>query len=185
MERLGLKLHPEKTRMVDLDGGKEGFVFLGCTVRKRRSIQRQSRWYFVQRWPSPRAMKRVRARVRELTESSRGGIRDVKVIIADLNRVLRGWGNYFRTGNADRKFSQVDDYVHLRLTRWVLRRAGQRRPVRFKRWPPNRFYRIGLHRLRGTVRYPAQATPRRPSVSRVPEMGMHGLKGGSWRRAGL
>jgi hypothetical protein len=35
-----LKLHPEKMRMVDLRRGKESFVFLGCTIRKNRSIQR-------------------------------------------------------------------------------------------------------------------------------------------------
>ena len=43
MNRLGLKLHPEKTRMVDLRRGKESFVFLGCTIRKKRSIQRNPR----------------------------------------------------------------------------------------------------------------------------------------------
>jgi retron-type reverse transcriptase len=40
LERLGLTLHPDKTRQVDLRRGKEGFVFLGCSIRKRRSIQR-------------------------------------------------------------------------------------------------------------------------------------------------
>src|SRR5437660_687238 len=39
MDRLGLRLHPVKTRMVDLRRGKESFVFLGCTIRKKRSIQ--------------------------------------------------------------------------------------------------------------------------------------------------
>jgi retron-type reverse transcriptase len=43
MQRLGLELHPEKTRMADLRRGKEGFVFLGCTIRKKRSIQRNPR----------------------------------------------------------------------------------------------------------------------------------------------
>ena len=58
MDRLGLKLHPEKTRMVDLRRGKEGFVFLGCTIRKKRSIQRNPRRHFMQRWPSPKATKK-------------------------------------------------------------------------------------------------------------------------------
>ena len=47
MERLGLEMHPEKTRSVDLAGGKESFQFLGWTVRKRRSIQHNPRWHFV------------------------------------------------------------------------------------------------------------------------------------------
>ena len=100
MNRLGLKLHPEKTRMVDLRRGKGSFVFLGCTIRKKRSIQRNPRMHFMQRWPSPKAMKRVRERVHELTDSRHSG-KDVKQIIATLNPVLRGWGNYFRSGNAE------------------------------------------------------------------------------------
>jgi group II intron reverse transcriptase/maturase len=91
MNRLGLKLHPEKTRMVDLRRGKESFVFLGCTIRKKRSIQRNPRWHFMQRWPSPKAMKRIRERVHELTDSRHSG-KDVKQMIATLNPVLRGWG---------------------------------------------------------------------------------------------
>ena len=43
---------------------------------------------------------------------------------------------------------------------------------------PVQLYGMGLHRLRGRVGYPAQAAPRRSSVSRVPENGKHGLKGG-------
>ena len=61
MDRLGLTLHPAKTRLVDLRRGKESFVFLGCTIRKRRSIQRNPRWHFMQRWPSPKATKKLRA----------------------------------------------------------------------------------------------------------------------------
>ena len=73
MNRLGLTLHPAKTRLVDLRRGKESFVFLGCTIRKKRSIQRNPRWHFVQRWPSPKATKRLRDRVRELTSKRQSG----------------------------------------------------------------------------------------------------------------
>ena len=41
---------------------------------------------------------------------------DIRVVIADLNPLLRGWGNYFRTGNAAVKFRQVDSYVEWRKT---------------------------------------------------------------------
>ncbi len=111
MERLGLEMHPEKTRMVNLAGGKEGFTFLGWTVRKRRSIQRNPRKHFVQRWPSPKAMKRIRDRVHELTEVRGRQSQDMGELIEKLNPVLRGWGNYFRTGNADTQFTGIDDYV--------------------------------------------------------------------------
>ena len=91
MDRLGLTLHPAKTRMVDLRRGKEGFVFLGCTIRKKRSIQRAPDRYYMQRWPSPKATKKLRGRVRELTSKRQSG-KDVKQIVAELTPVLRGWG---------------------------------------------------------------------------------------------
>ena len=175
MNKLGLELHPEKTRMVDLRRGKESFVFLGCTIRKKRSIQRNPRRYYTQRWPSPKAMKRIRKRVHEMTDARQSG-KDVKQIIAKLNPVLRGWGNYFRTGNADRKFNQLDTYVYQRLAGWMSRRGGQR-AGRVEKWSHDRFVGMGLYRLRGTVKYPAQATQRRSSVSRVQENCTHGLKG--------
>jgi group II intron reverse transcriptase/maturase len=182
MQRLGLSLHPEKTRIVQLSRGKEGFIFLGWYVRKRRSIQRNPRWHFVQRWPSPRAMAKIRARIHELTDAQRAGTRDVKHVITALNPVLKGWGNHFKTGNADRQFNSVDAYVHERLNRWQCRRAGQRAHFRYDEWPFTRYYGLGLHRLQGTVSYPAQATPPRPSLSRVRETRTHGLKGGAGNR---
>ena len=177
MARLGLTLHPEKTRVVDLRRGKEGFTFLGCVNRKRRSIQRAPHLHYMHRWPSPKAMNRVRERVHELTDV-RSGAEDVKEVIASVNPVIRGWANYFRTGTADREFNRIDWYVHDRITRWLHRRGGQRTRYRYDAWPFERLFELGLHRCMGRVRYPAQATPRRPSVSRVRETRTHGLKGG-------
>src|SRR5256714_4216195 len=97
MNRLGLTLHPEKTRMVDLRRGRESFVFLGCTIRKKRSIQRNPRMHFMQRWPSPKAMKRVRTRVHELTDSRHSG-KDVKQIIASFRRACVGRSSARRKG---------------------------------------------------------------------------------------
>ena len=176
MDRLGLKLHQAKRRLVDLRRGKESFVFLGCTIRKKRSIQRNPRWYFVQRWPSPKATKKLRDRVRELTSKRQSG-KDVKQIIAELTPVLRGWGNYFRTGNADREFNKMDYFVVRSLRRWQYRRGGQR-PAKREPFTGDQLHGMGLHRLMGTVKYPAQATPVRSSLSRVRENRTHGLKGG-------
>jgi group II intron reverse transcriptase/maturase len=177
MERLGLKLHPGKTRIVKLTRGQDSFTFLGCTIGKRRSVQRNPRWHFMQRWPSPKAMKRIRTRVHELTTASHSGMPDVRPVIASLNPVLRGWGNYFRTGNADHQFNQIDRYVFRRIVSWMLRRGGQRHSIRLKSWPQRRLYAMGLYQLQGRVSYPAQATPVRLSLSRVREIRTHGLKG--------
>ena len=175
MARLGLQLHPEKTRLVDLRRGRQGFVFLGCTIRKKRSILRNPRWHFMHRWPSPKAMYRLRDRIREITGSRNSG-EDVKQLIARLNPVLRGWGNYFRTGTCAREFLKMDRFVNDRLVRWQLRRGGQRqqrRPI----WTREQLREMGLYHLRGTVCYAAQATPGRSSLSRVRENRTHGLKG--------
>jgi RNA-directed DNA polymerase len=175
MSKLGLVLHPEKTRMVELRRGKGSFVFLGCTIRKKRSILRNPRAYYMHRWPSPKAMKRIRDRVREITHSRNSG-EDVRQIIAKLNPVLRGWANYFRSGTTSREFLKVDRFVYTRLVRWLCRRGGQRQG-RWKNWSSEQFWGMGLYRLRGTVRYPAQAASVRSSLSRVRENRTHGLKG--------
>jgi len=175
MSKLGLVLHPEKTRMVDLRRGKGSFVFLGCTIRKKRSILRNPRAYYMHRWPSPKATKRLRDRVREITGKRASG-EDVKQIIAKLNAVLRGWGNYFRSGTASREFLKMDSFVYERLVRWLHRRGGQRAARRVL-WTAEQFRGMGLYRLRGTVRYPAQAASVRSSLSRVRENRTHGLKG--------
>jgi group II intron reverse transcriptase/maturase len=175
MNRLGLTLHPAKTKLVDLRRGKEGFVFLGCTIRKKRSIQRNPRAHYMQRWPSPKATKKLRDRVRELTGRKQSG-KEVKQIVAELTPVLRGWGNYFRTGTADREFHKMDYFVVKSLRRWQYRRGGQR-PTKRAPFTGDQLYGMGLHKLMGTVKYPAQATPVRSSLSRVRENRTHGLKG--------
>jgi RNA-directed DNA polymerase len=79
-------------------------------------------------------------------------------VIADLNPVLRGWGNYFRTGNAADKFRQIDRHVTWRLKRLMVKRKGRNlRAGQADRWTPDWFWGLGLHRLMGTIRYPGAA----------------------------
>jgi group II intron reverse transcriptase/maturase len=159
---LKLELHPEKTRKIELSWGRQGFDFLGCHLRKRMSgpiwVKERRRVYFLHRWPSTKSMQRVRQKVRELTDRRWSGVKDVRKLIANLNPVLRGWGEYFRTGNAARKFNQLDTYVWQRLMRFLIRRKGRNlKPGEVKRWDRNFFHSHGLYRLRGTVKYPEAA----------------------------
>jgi hypothetical protein len=158
--RLGLELHPEKTRRVELYDGKEGFDFLGCHLHKRLSgllLERKGvRLYFLQRWPSQRSMQRIRQRVKELTPRSRCHA-DIRDVIATLNPAVRGWGNYFRTGNAAKCFVKIDGYVVRRLKSLRRKRKGrQLRAGEALGWTREYFETLGLYRLRGTVRYPEQ-----------------------------
>jgi group II intron reverse transcriptase/maturase len=160
LARLKLELQTEKTRTVDLSWGHEGFDFLGCHLRKRLSgptwERTRRRVYFLHRWPSQRAMKRVRARLRELTPRWRCH-QDLREVIALLNPVLRGWGQYFRTGNASREFLTLDRYAVDRLRGLLRKRYGARLRAGRARWDADFFHRLGLHRLRGTIAYPGVA----------------------------
>jgi group II intron reverse transcriptase/maturase len=155
---LRLELHPTKTRLVELGLGKEGFDFLGCHLRIVRSHFKERNYLF--RWPSRRAMKSVRAKLHDLTGRRRwAGLKDIRDVIAEINPILRGWGNYFRTGNASGKFNAVDRYVRERLLRLLAQRGGQRRPdarrLRSTDWPHQRFVNEhGLYQLLGTICYP-------------------------------
>lgn len=160
LNRLGLELHPDKTRRVVLYDGKEGFDFLGCHLHKRMSgklwEEKRECVYFLQRWPSRRSMQRIRQRVREVAPKSRCHA-DIRDVIADLNPVLRGWGNYFRTGNAAKRFNQLDGYVWRQLRDLRVKRKGRHlKPGEAERWTRECFENLGLHRLLGTVRYPEQ-----------------------------
>lgn len=158
---MGLQLHPDKTRVIDLREGREGFDFLGCHFRARMSgrlwEQKRVIRYYLHRWPSQRAMKRLREKVRDRTGSSRGGTR-IEQVIADLNPILHGWGNYFRTGNAADKFRQIDRYVRWRLFRLMVKKRGRNlRAGQADQWTEDWFNERGLYRLRGTIRYPKAA----------------------------
>ena len=158
---MGLELHPDKTRVIDLREGREGFDFLGCHFRARMSgrlwEQKRIRRYYLHRWPSRAAMKRLREKVRDRTGASRKGT-PIEWIIEELTPILRGWGNYFRTGNAADKFTQIDRYVVWRLHRLQVKKRGRNlRAGQADQWTEDWFNDHGLYRLRGTIRYPKAA----------------------------
>jgi RNA-directed DNA polymerase len=147
--------------VVDLREGKEGFDFLGCHFHARMSgklwEQKRIIRYYLHRWPSVRSMKRARARVKALTARSQVG-QQLEDVIARLNPFLRGWANYFRTGNAAYKFTTLDRYVAWRLKRLLIKKRGRNlRAGQAERWTGTWFHDQGLHKLMGTIRYPKAA----------------------------
>lgn len=161
LAEMGLDLHSEKTRIVELSVRGEGFDFLGCHLRIVRSHFKGKTYLF--RWPRAKAMKAIRERIRQVTNWRRWArMNDIREVIAELNPILRGWGAYFRTGNASRHFHLIDRYVETCLVRLLRRRrchqgrGRNRRPTRWHvEWPHARFVAdFGLHQLLGTIRYP-------------------------------
>jgi group II intron maturase/reverse transcriptase-like protein len=154
---LGLRLHPDKTRIVFLGGGEDGFDFLGFHHRKTPSKHGDRR--YLSKWPSARAMASVRAKVRERTDR-RFASRDLHSVVADLTPVLRGWGAYFRYGNSNRKFAAIDSYVHWRMSKLASVKFATRGRLTASRFNYGWLSDLGIYRLTGTVRYcgPAHAS---------------------------
>jgi reverse transcriptase-like protein/group II intron maturase len=149
LDALGLRLHPEKTRIVHLATGAEGFDFLGFQHRMRKSW-RTGYWY-LQKWPSRRAMASIRGKIRDRTDRRYAGL-PLEYAVENVNRVVRGWGNYFRYGNSAAKFAQIDSYVNERLA--IL--ASNKHGLSGRNWVTRFNYEwvteLGVYRLTGTVR---------------------------------
>lgn len=124
----GLTLHPEKTRLVDVSVPGKGFDFLG--------------YHFVNgtRWPRKKSLKKFKDTIRSKTGRSNGT--SLTVIIADINRTLRGWFEYFKHSNKW-TFPSIDGWVRRRLRSILRRRIGLKgisRGLDHQRWT-NRFFR--------------------------------------------
>ncbi|MBA3249368.1 MAG: group II intron reverse transcriptase/maturase [Geodermatophilaceae bacterium] len=155
LAELGLEPKAAKTRIVQLTVGGEGLDFLGFHHRLVRSDGRRTGKHvtFLARWPTSKAMQHARDRIRELTDRSRL-LLPVEVIVATVNRFVRGWAAYFRYGNSARHFDKIRGYMGMRLALIVSKRhkrsrAFGRSVVFFQ--SPNR---LGLINLDGTVAAP-------------------------------
>ncbi len=155
LAELGLEPKAAKTRIVALAVGGEGLDFLGFHHRLVRSDGRRTGRHvtFLARWPTSKAMQHARDRIRELTDRSRL-LLPVEVIVATVNRFVRGWAAYFRYGNSARHFDKIRGYMGMRLALIVSKRhkrsrAFGRSVVFFQ--SPNR---LGLINLDGTVAAP-------------------------------
>jgi RNA-directed DNA polymerase len=146
---LGLHLHPDKTRIVSLAQGRDGFDFLGFHHRLMESWKWRGR-YYLNMWPSTRAIGSIRAKVRARTDRRYASF-PMEVTVGNLNPVLRGWGNYFRYGNSTRKFAAIDSYVHQRLARLASIKHGLRGINWNRRFDRRWLQSLGVHRLTGTV----------------------------------
>jgi RNA-directed DNA polymerase len=131
----GLTLHPEKTRVVDARA-PGGFDFLGYHFERGL------------RWPRKKSLEKLRERVRAKTSRLDG--RSLSAIVADVNRSLRGWYQYFQHSQAN-VFAAVDGYVRRRLRRvlqWRLDGVGKGTGATHQRWPNEWFARRGLLSLK-------------------------------------
>ncbi len=135
---LGVRLNPEKTKMVDtLTGG--ACSFLGFDVR--RVSRRRGEGHFILITPKKSARLAIKAQIREVIRQA--GATPLKEVIARSNRVLAGWVHYFRCGHASRAFSEVRDYVEMKIrTRLTRRKRRRKRSIGWRRWSNEYLYDV-------------------------------------------
>jgi hypothetical protein len=131
LAELGPEPKAAKTRIVHLavDGGKSsGFDFLGFHHRLVRSDGRRIGKHvtFLARWPANKAMQHARDRIRDLTDR-RLLLLPVEVVVANVNRFVRGWSAYFRYGNSARHFDKIRAYARMRLALFIAKRHHRSR----------------------------------------------------------
>ena len=139
---LGVELNLEKTKMVNMLNG-EAFGFLGFDLRRVR--KRNGDGHFILMTPKKKARKAVKAKVREII--ARGGATPAAEVVKRINATLAGWVTYFRAGNSSRAFSEVRDYVEMKVRTLLTRRKRRRkRSVGWRRWSNEYLYDVlGLY----------------------------------------
>jgi hypothetical protein len=124
----------------------------GAAVLVRVVGRRNHRWSvtFLARWPSDRAMRHVRDRVRDLTRRSRL-VLPVGVIVDEVNRFLRGWAAYFRYGNSAVRFEKIMHHVWTRMALVIAKRHKRSRAYGWSVLAYQSPDHLGLISLSGTV----------------------------------
>jgi RNA-directed DNA polymerase len=123
MERLELTLHPEKTRIVGLWTGEEGFDFLGMHHRKTKAETGQNRIYYTtQQWLCNKAEKHIREVVKERLAPPKMRQVSFQEHVDWLNLRIQGWKNYYATPYSTKWMTKLDWYIRTRLTKWYAKK---------------------------------------------------------------
>jgi group II intron reverse transcriptase/maturase len=139
---IGVTLNREKTKIVDTLEG-EAFGFLGFDLRRVR--KRGKAGYFLYMSPKKKARKAIKAKIREIIIHA--GALTAADIVARINAAVAGWVNYFRVGNSSRAFSEVRDYLEMKIRTLLTRRKRrQKRSIGWRRWSNEYLYDVlGLY----------------------------------------
>ena len=139
---LGVALNTEKTRIVNTLTG-EAFGFLGFDIR--RVLNREKKRHFILMTPKKKARLAIKAKIREAIRN--GGATPAKELVRRINSSVAGWVEYFRVGHASRAFSEVRDYLEMKIRTLMTRRTRrQKRGMGWRRWSNEYLYGVlGLY----------------------------------------
>jgi len=155
--RFGLRINRAKTRQVNLREPGSSLDFLGYRFRYDRDLHGRGHRY-LNCVPSPKSVKRARARVREILDRQALS-RPLPEVVGELNRYLRGWRTYFAWGYPRVTFRTLNGYVQFCAVRHARRRS--QRPMH----PPQgmswyEFLHTHLNLVRLTTPARRRSTPR-------------------------
>jgi RNA-directed DNA polymerase len=140
VETQGISLHPEKTRIVNMNEPGAGFDFLGYHFEHTRQGK-------LGRWPRRKSMAKLKDRIRGLTHRANG--RSLEETVTRINRVTRGWYGYFKHSNRW-TFRELDGWIRGRLRAILRKRAhlqGRSRGRDHQRWTNTFFAKHGYFSL--------------------------------------
>jgi len=141
LNQLGVELHPQKTRIVHV---RDGFEFLGYKIKRgtrklhlpESKIRSQARPGALYAYPKEKSIRRFMDRIRQRTK--RKIPLKTKELIAELNPLLRGWGEYYKRAHVRTLFHRLDGWIVRRI--WA-HRYKRWRNVGWKRLPKKTLYR--------------------------------------------
>jgi len=133
---LGLRVHPEKTRIVYV---AQGFEFLGYKIKQgERRLRYREGGPDLYAYPRDRTIERFKKRVRQIT--TRRNPKKLGGLLDELNPVIRGWGNYYRRAHVRRLFHRLDGWILRRIWSW-----------RYKRWRCRGWHKLPRTKLYGEL----------------------------------
>jgi RNA-directed DNA polymerase len=119
--KLELQINTKKSKLVNLWGDKAGFDFLGYHHRKIPKLTRGGViTYPLRSYPSKKAMKKMRQRVKEITEPRNRLYWSMQRMVQELNPVIQGWKNYYAIDIFANKFLNKIRLVHSKEADTVL-----------------------------------------------------------------
>lgn len=139
---LGLELNEEKTTLVEAK--EEGFKFLGFMIEMKENPRTGKRFPLIN--PTKESLKHIRSEIKALTCRKTHTVPN-KEMIDKLNRVVRGWTNYFYYGHSSREFCKLKDYLNMRVRIYLRRKHGVGNKG-YKLYPYSYLYDIlGLYKI--------------------------------------
>lgn len=122
--RFRLTINREKTRWVDLRTTGPILDFLGFSFRYEKGIHHRN-YLCLNVYPSKKSVKNLKGKIHEFL-SYRNSYKPVDQAIAELNRTLRGWDNYFAVGYRKKAYSEVNYYLHLKFWKFLTRKSQRK-----------------------------------------------------------